>query len=61
MVNCWKALQSATSYAVGPQNGLINYRHLLYKRTQMQEFVSFDYWDRYAEAEQVLADWHHSA
>ena len=48
----------ATDYAVDPQNGPINYRHLLYKRARMEGFISFDYWDRYAEAEQALAGWY---
>ena len=48
----------ATDYAIEPLNGPINYRHLLYKRAHMEGFVSFDYWDRYAEAEQALAGWY---
>ncbi len=48
----------ATEYAIEPLNGPINYRHLLYKRAHMEGFVSFDYWDRYAEAEQALAGWY---
>ena len=48
----------ATDYAIEPLNGPINYRHLLYKRARMEGFVSFDYWDRYAEAEQALAGWY---
>ena len=48
----------ATDYTIDPLNGPINYRHLLYKRARMEGFVSFDYWDRYAEAERALAGWY---
>jgi NADPH-dependent curcumin reductase CurA len=48
----------ATDYTIEPLIGPINYRHLLYKRARMEGFVSFDYWDRYAEAEQALAGWY---
>jgi NADPH-dependent curcumin reductase CurA len=48
----------ATDYTIEPPIGPINYRHLLYKRARMEGFVSFDYWDRYAAAEQALAGWY---
>ena len=48
----------ATDYAIDPRNGPINYRHLLYKRARMEGFISFDYWNRYAEAEQALTGWY---
>ncbi len=48
----------ATDYTIEPPIGPIKYRHLLYKRARMEGFVSFDYWDRYAEAERALAGWY---
>jgi hypothetical protein len=48
----------ATDYAPGPHAGPINYQCLVYKRARMEGFVVFDYWDRYAEAERDLAEWH---
>lgn len=48
----------ATDYAPGPQHGPINYQCMVYKRARMEGFVVFDYWDRYADAERDLADWH---
>jgi len=47
----------ATQYASTPQPGPENYRYLVFKRARMQGFVFFDYWERYAEAEQALATW----
>lgn len=48
----------ATDYAPGPHHGPINYQHIVYRRARMEGFVVFDYWDRYAEAEDALAGWH---
>lgn len=48
----------ATDYAPGPHHGPINYQCLVYKRARMEGFVVFDYWDRYAEAEQALSAWY---
>jgi NADPH-dependent curcumin reductase CurA len=48
----------STQYSPGPHLGPANYRNLLFKRARMQGFVYFDYWDRYAEAENQLCDWY---
>ncbi len=48
----------ATDYSPGPHHGPINYQCMVYKRARMEGFVVFDYWDRYAEAEQDLLNWH---
>ncbi len=48
----------ASNYAQGPQAGPGNYHRLVYKRARMEGFVVFDYWDRYAEAEQGLRNWY---
>jgi hypothetical protein len=48
----------STDYAVDPGEGPINYRNLVSKRARMQGFISFDYWDRYSEAESALRDWY---
>lgn len=48
----------ATDYAPGPRHGPGNYRNIVYKRARMEGFIVFDYWNRYAEAEQDLAAWH---
>ena len=48
----------ATQYSPEHQVGPANYRNLVFKRARMQGFVYFDYWDRYDEAEQQLAEWY---
>ncbi|MDG1462298.1 MAG: NADP-dependent oxidoreductase [Gammaproteobacteria bacterium] len=48
----------ATDYLPDANKGPINYRHLLYKRATMQGFIVFDYWERFAEAERALREWH---
>jgi NADPH-dependent curcumin reductase CurA len=48
----------ATDYATDPGPGPINYRNLVLKRARMQGFIVFDYWDRFAAAEQALRDWY---
>jgi NADPH-dependent curcumin reductase CurA len=48
----------STDYSPAP--GPANYRHLLYKRARMQGYIVFDYWDRFAEAEQDLLGWFRS-
>lgn len=50
----------STNYAPGPHHGPINYEKIVSKRARMEGFVVFDYWDRYAEAEKDLLDWHRS-
>ena len=50
----------ATDYAAGNHSGPINYREIVYKRARMEGFVVFDYWNRYAEAEQYLLDLYQS-
>jgi NADPH-dependent curcumin reductase CurA len=47
----------ATDHSPGPHHGPINYKHLLYKRSRMEGFVCFDYWERFPEAEAELAAW----
>jgi NADPH-dependent curcumin reductase CurA len=48
----------ATDYGPGPHHGPINYQHIVYRRARMEGFVVFDYWDRYAEAEEALTRWY---
>ncbi len=48
----------STDYVADADKGPINYRHLLYKRASMQGFIVFDYWERFAEAEAALREWH---
>jgi NADPH-dependent curcumin reductase CurA len=48
----------ATDYDPNANTGPINYRNLLYQRGTMQGFIVFDYWERFAEAEQALRQWH---
>jgi NADPH-dependent curcumin reductase CurA len=48
----------ASDYAPGAHPGPINYRSMVYKRARMEGFVVFDYWNRFAEAEQELRAWH---
>jgi NADPH-dependent curcumin reductase CurA len=48
----------STQYSSDTSNGPGNYYNLLFKRARMQGFVYFDYWDRYAEAEQTLCKWY---
>ena len=48
----------STQYAAHRPAGPANYTNLLFKRARMQGFVYFDYWDRYAEAEQQLSQWY---
>jgi NADPH-dependent curcumin reductase CurA len=47
----------ATQYAGGKCAGPANYTNLLFKRASMRGYIYFDYWDRYAEAEQQLCEW----
>jgi NADPH-dependent curcumin reductase CurA len=47
----------ATQYRDGQPSGPANYTQLLFKRARMQGFIYFDYWDRYAEAEEQLQGW----
>jgi NADPH-dependent curcumin reductase CurA len=48
----------STDYSATPQPGPSNYKNLLYKRATMRGYVWFDYWSRYAEAEDALRGWH---
>jgi NADPH-dependent curcumin reductase CurA len=48
----------ATQYSPDQPTGPANYHKLIFKRATMQGFVYFDYWDRYAEAEQQLCEWY---
>lgn len=48
----------STDYDPNANIGPINYRNLLYQRATMQGFIVFDYWERFAEAEQALRQWH---
>lgn len=48
----------STDYAPGTHHGPINYQRMVYKRARMEGYVLFDYWDRYAEAEDRLLDWY---
>lgn len=50
----------ATDYKSGDLSGPINYREIVYKRARMEGFVVFDYWNRYAEAEEYLLDLYRS-
>jgi len=47
----------SSDYSPGPHHGPINYQCMVYKRARMEGFVVFDYWNRYAEAEQDLLAW----
>ncbi|MEC9375160.1 MAG: NADP-dependent oxidoreductase [Pseudomonadota bacterium] len=49
----------STQYNEKIFSGPTHYTQLINKRASMQGFVYFDYWDRYAEAEQALVDWYH--
>ena len=44
--------------AATPVDGPGNYSRLIDRRARMQGFVVFDYWERWAEAEQALLDWY---
>lgn len=46
--------QYATDFGSGPTH----YPNLLFRRASMQGFVYFDYWERYAEAEEQLSHWY---
>jgi hypothetical protein len=48
----------STDYAPARQPGPSNYKNLLYRRATMRGYVWFDYWERYAEAEDRLAGWY---
>jgi len=50
----------STEYETGEVAGPLNYRNLVVHRARMQGFVVFDYWQRFAEAEDQLYDWYQS-
>ncbi len=50
----------STDYTRDGALGPANYRNLLTRRARMEGFVVFDYWARYGEAEDALADWFRS-
>ena len=47
----------STNYTPGPHPGPINYTQVLRMRARIEGFVIFDYWERFAEAEQALMAW----
>lgn len=48
----------STNYTPGPHHGPINYRRIVGQRARIEGFVIFDYWERFAEAEQDLLTWY---
>jgi NADPH-dependent curcumin reductase CurA len=51
---CGYIASDYAEYKAGPAN----YHHLVYQRARMQGFVVFDYWQRFAEAEEALTGWY---